>query len=80
MVQQSSFQTVLKWLLLVQSLFLWQTLYFKCRHKIVEAKFLSNGVSDVPDESRLVQYILSIYKEEGTDNINVKASYNIVEF
>ena len=65
--------------ILVQS-FLWQTLYFKCRHKIVEAKFLSNGVSDVLDESRLVQYILSIYKEEGTDNINVKASYNIVEF
>ena len=40
----------------------------KCRHKIVEAKFLSNGVSDVLDESRLVQYILSIYKEEGTDS------------
>ena len=28
---------------------------------------MSNGVSDVLDESRLVQYILSIYKEEGTD-------------
>ena len=32
------------------------------------AKFLSNGVSDVLDKSRLVQYILSIYKEEGTDS------------